>query len=92
MSFSYTVVEGDADADGVAVPANGLEPNGGKFTNALGTRRRRRRSRTAVTKGSTIVDGVRPTVTTAQGYDTTLKVTFNETLGAAASLANSASR
>ena len=35
--FRYTVVEGDADSDGVTIPANSLRLNGGTIVNADGT-------------------------------------------------------
>ncbi len=90
VSFRYTVVEGDADADGVVVSANGLELNGGKFTNPLGNASTTAQIAHRRVGPWTPVDGVRPAVATANVYDTTLKVTFKEPLGAAASLANGA--
>ena len=90
VSFRYTVAEGDADADGVAVPANGLELNGGTITNDLGNGPTPAQIAHGRAQSTITVDGVRPTVATAQVSEATLTVTFDEPLGAAASLARSA--
>ena len=96
LVFRYTVKEGDVDADGISVPANAiaLGPPGrsSKIADAAGNEagfsqlQNSRSGRFTNHK----VDGKRATVTSAAVRDSTLTITFNEALGAAANLANAA--
>ena len=87
LEFRYTVAEGDADNDGIAVGANALELNGGAIDD--GSSNAATLAHTAVAaSASHTVDGERPTVSSASVSGTTLTLTFDEDLGAAASLAN----
>ena len=83
VHFSYTVAEGDGDADGVAVPANALSLNGGAITNAA--------SNAAVLAHDAVnagpahrVDGVRPTFSSAivSADGTTVTLSFSEAVTA----------
>ena len=87
LEFRYTVAEGDADSDGIAVGANALALNGGAI--ADGSSNAATLDHTAVAaSASHTVDGERPTVSSASVSGTTLTLTFDEPLGAAANLAN----
>ena len=87
LVFHYTVAEGDADSDGIAVGANALALNGGVI--ADGSSNAATLDHTALAAQSAHkVDGERPTVSSASVSGTTLTLTFDEPLGAAASLAN----
>ena len=91
LVFRYTVAEGDADSDGIAVAANALALNGGAI--ADGSSNAATLDHTAVAADTDhTVDGVRPTLKSAAVDGTTLTLTFDEALGAAASLANGRSR
>ncbi len=89
LTFSYTVVAGDADSDGVSVAANKLTLNSGTIKDATGNNATLTHVALAAQSGHK-VDGVAPTVSGATATDTSLVITFSETLGAAANLANSA--
>ena len=94
LAFRYTVVAGDTDADGILITAASLSVgnNGAKIADAAGNVRGSRSSthRKLGPLGGHKVDTVRPTVTGVAVHGTTLTITFDETLGAAANLANSA--
>ncbi|MDE0052476.1 MAG: SwmB domain-containing protein [Rhodospirillales bacterium] len=90
LKFAYKVAQGDASSSGIAVLANTLELNGGAI-----------RSAGAMTDANLAhagldydpahkVDGVIPRLYAASVEGATLTLIFNETLGAAASLANGA--
>ena len=89
LVFGYTVAEDDEDSDGIAVAANALELNGGAIDDGSSTAAVLTHAAVAASTDHT-VDGVRPTVSNASVNGTTLTLTFNETLGAAAKLANGA--
>ena len=94
LVFRYTVAEGDADSDGIAVAANALGLNGGTIADAAGNAAAAAQLEhpAVAAQASHQVDGVRPTVRSAAVDGTTLTVTFSEALGSAASLANTAFR
>ena len=89
LVFSYTVAEGDADSNGIAVAANALALNGGAIADGASNAATLTHTAVAASTDHT-VDGVRPTVSSAAVAGTTLTITFAEALGAAASLANDA--
>ena len=89
LAFRYTVAEGDADADGIAVAADALALNGGTIADGDGNAAALAHAALAAQSGHK-VETVRPTVESASVNGATLTVTFDETLGAAASLANDA--
>ena len=89
LVFRYTVAEGDADTDGIAVAADALELNGGAIAAGDGNAAALAHTALAAQAGHK-VDGVRPTVASASVTGTALTVTFDEPLGAADSLANGA--
>ena len=85
LVFRYTVAEGDAAADGIAVAADALALNGGAIADSEGTAAALAHAALAAQSGHK-VETVRPTVESASVNGTALTVTFDETLGAAASL------
>ena len=87
LVFHYTVAEGDADSDGIAVAKNALALNGGTIADSSSNDATLDHAALAADTDHT-VDGVRPTLKSAAVDGTTLTLTFNEALGAAASLAN----
>ena len=89
LVFHYTVAEGDADSDGIAVAKNALALNGGAIADGSGNAATLDHTALAA-QSAHKVDGVRPTLKSAAVSGTTLTLTFNEALGAAASLANTA--
>ena len=89
LVFHYTVAEGDADSDGIAVAANALTLNGGAIADGASNAATLTHTALAASTDHT-VDGVRPTVSSAAVAGTTLTITFAEALGAASSLANTA--
>ena len=95
LEFSYTVAEGDSADQGVAVSPNTLELNGGTIRAAwargveearLGHPGLEHNSRHRVVTP----DSADPVLYDASVTGTALTLTFSETLGAAASLANGA--
>ena len=92
LVFRYTVAAGDADPDGISFIANAMSRNGGKIADAAGNEATftQLQSVAVDSLGRHKVDGVRPAVSSASVAGTTLTVTFDEPLGAAASLANGA--
>ena len=89
LVFSYTVAKGDRDADGISVAADALALNGGTIKDGLDNEADLSHSAVAAS-ASHQVDGVLPSVSSASVRGTALTITFDETLGAASSLANSA--
>ena len=79
--FAYTVEEGDADADGIAIGADALSLNGGSITDAAGNAAVLTHVAVDDDDGHT-VDGVRPTFTSAAVSEdgTQVVVTFSEAL------------
>ena len=95
LEFAYTVASADISADGVAVLENTLELNGGTIRAAwargveearLGHPGLEHNSRHRVLTP----DSANPALQSASVTGTALTLTFSETLGAAASLANDA--
>ena len=89
LVFRYTVAAGDADSDGITVAQNALELNGGTIADSSSNAATLTHAALAASADHT-VDTVRPTLSSAAVSGTTLTLTFNEALGAASSLANSA--
>ena len=91
LVFGYRVAEGDADGDGIAVAANALENHAASTVtlSSDGTAATLDHAALAA-QASHQVDGVRPEVDGAAVSGTTLTLTFDESLGAAGSLANAA--
>ena len=79
LLFSYTVAEGDVDTDGVRVPIDSLTLNGGAITagGAAATL-----THVALTFSAVLVDGVRPTLVSAETSvdGNTVSLTFSESL------------
>ena len=90
LVFRYTVAAGDADSDGITVAQNALALNGGTIDDSDPRTRRRSTHAALAASADHTVDTVRPTLSSAAVSGTTLTLTFNEALGAASSLANSA--
>ena len=89
LVFAYEVASGDASSAGVAVLANMLEINGGTIKSATGARESARLAHAGLDHDpSHKVDGTTPTLSAAAVDGATLTLTFNEPLGAAASLVN----
>ena len=82
LEFSYEVVAGDADADGVAVVADALELNGGAIKDLDGFDASLTHAALAAQPGHT-VDGVRPTLSGAAVNGVRLTLAYNEALYAA---------
>ena len=89
LTFSYTVAEGDVSSAGVAVVANTLEANGGTLRSAGDVDAALAHAAVAAS-ASHKVDAAAPEVESATVAGTVLRVTFDEPLGAAARLANTA--
>lgn len=82
VHFSYTVAEGDTDADGVAIPANALSLNGGTIADAAGNSADL--AHDAANAGPAHrVDGVRPVFVSAavSTEGTEVSLTFSEPIG-----------
>ena len=91
LVFEYEVAAGDADGDGIAVAANALANHGGSAIALSSDGTAAALDHTAVAaSASHAVDGVRPAVESATVSGTALTITFEEELGAAASLAHRA--
>ena len=95
LEFTYTVAEGDSSPDGIAVLRNTLELNGGAIRSASAiTVEDTRLAHAGLSHDSThkVVTPATaaPLLLGASVTGTTLTLTFNESLSAAASLANSA--
>ena len=90
LEFAYKVAEGDAAGTGVAVLADTLALNGGTIRSAA-TQADADRVHTGLDHDSThTVDAAAPTLFQAAVDGVTLTLIFDETLGAAASLASGA--
>ena len=89
LVFRYTVAAGDADSDGITVAQNALALNGGTIDDGSSNAATLDHAALAASADHT-VDTVRPTLSSAAVSGTALTLTFNEALGAASSLANSA--
>lgn len=82
--FSYTVVSGDVDRDGIAILANALELNSGTITDGFNSATR---SHSAIAPSLTRqVDGTAPSSPTIQTSDdgTSITLEYGETLSASA--------
>ena len=89
LEFAWTVAQGDESSAGVAVLKDTLALNGGTIR-LLGKQVDANLSHAALGHDpSHKVDGIAPTLSAATVDGSTLTLTFSETLGAAASLANS---
>ena len=79
LLFSYTVAEGDEDADGIVAPSDSLTLNGGAISagGAAATL-----TYEGITYPTVLVDGVRPTLVSAETSvdGNTVSVTFSESL------------
>ena len=94
LAFRYTVVESDEDADGIEVPVSALRVgfHTDKIADAAGNVAgfSELDFRKLGPLGGHKVETVRPGVSSARVSGTTLAIAFDEALGAAGSLANSA--
>ena len=83
LVFTYTVAEGDADTDGIAIAANKLALNGG--TILAGTVDATLTHAAVAAQSGHKVDGVRPTLTAAETSTdgTSITLTFSETISSA---------
>ena len=81
LVFSYTVVAGENDADGVEVAQNALEPNNGTIRDAAGNNAVLDHNRIAATPANR-VDTAAPTISTATIDGRTLTLTYDEELDA----------
>ena len=86
LVFAYTVAENDEDADGVAIAANGLKPDGGGIEDAQGADAVLTHAATPADAGHR-VDGVRPVLLSAvrSPGGETLVLTFSEPIASVAS-------
>ena len=84
LRFEYAVVAGDADTDGIAIPANALAtPAGSAIRTSVGNRVVQLAHDAVGTDAARTVDGVRPTATAAVAEGLTIGVTWSEALDAA---------
>ena len=95
LHFAYTVAEGDASAEGVAVLADTLELNGGTILSASATTEEHARLGHAGLGHDSAhrvitASGADPVLLGASVTGTALTLAFSEPLGAAASLSNDA--
>ncbi len=81
LVFSYTVVAGENDADGVEVAQNALEPNNGTIRDAAGNNAVLDHNLIAATPANR-VDTAAPTISTATIDGRTLTLTYDEELDA----------
>ncbi|MDE2752273.1 MAG: SwmB domain-containing protein, partial [Gemmatimonadota bacterium] len=89
LVFAYAVAQGDDSDDGVAVPGNSLELNGGAIVATTDTTKNALLAHTGLVRDSDHrVDCTEPTLLSAVAEGTTLTLTFDEALGAAESLTN----
>ncbi len=91
LEFAYTVAEGDTSGAGVAVLADTLTLNGGTIQSASAAGESAKLAHASLPYDpSHKVDTASPTLSEARVDETTLTLTFDEPLGAAALLANGA--
>ena len=91
LEFAYTVAEGDASTAGVAVLANTLGLNGGTIQSASAAGENAALAHAGLGHNANHkVDATLPTLSAAAVDRVTLTLTFDEPLGAAASLENGA--
>ena len=90
LEFAYTVAASDVSAGGVAVLANTLELNGGTIRSAATQADAHRAHAGLAHDPNHRVDTAPPMLSVASVNGAALKLTFDEALGAAASLANGA--
>ena len=79
LRFEYAVVAGDADSDGIAIPANALAAPAGSAIRA-GSRAVQLGHDAVAADAARTVDGVRPTATAAAADGLTVEVTWSEAL------------
>ena len=79
LRFEYAVVAGDADSDGIAIPANALAAPAGSAIRA-GSRAVQLGHDAVAADAARTVDGVRPTATAAAAEGLTVVVTWSEAL------------
>ena len=89
LVFAYTVVTGDASAQGISVPADALQENGGTLRSPAGTDAKLDHPAVAAS-ASHKVDGAAPTVSAVTVSGATLTLTYDEALDTAAQPAASA--
>ena len=81
LRFEYAVVAGDADTNGIAIPANALAtPSGSAIRTSVGNRVVQLAHDAVGTDAARTVDGVRPTATAASAARPTVTVTWSEAL------------
>ena len=81
LRFEYEVAEGDADTDGIAIPANALSaPTGSAIRTSAGDRTVQLSHDAIPADAARNVDGVRPTATEASVAGPTVTVTWSEAL------------
>ena len=81
LRFEYAVVAGDADTDGIAIPANALAaPAGSAIRTAAGSRAVQLGHDAVGADPARTVDGVRPRPTAAAAEGLTVVVTWSEAL------------
>ena len=81
LRFEYAVVAGDADSDGIAIPANALAaPAGSAILTAAGSRAVQLGHDAVGADPARTVDGLRPTATAAAAEGLTVEVTWSEAL------------
>ena len=81
LRFEYAVVAGDADSDGIAIPANALAaPAGSAIRTSAGSRAVQLGHDAVGADPACTVDGLRPTATAAAAEGLTVEVTWSEAL------------
>ena len=81
LVFTYTVVNGESDADGISIAANSLALNGGTIRDKESTPQNATLTHAAVDADSThAVEGVKPVLQTATVDGNTVTLTYGETL------------
>ncbi len=89
LVFSYTVAEGDADTDGIAIGADKLTLNGGTIQVKGGDTAATLTHAAVAESASHKVDGVLPTLSSAAVSGTALTLTYSEALDASSTPAGS---
>ena len=81
LRFEYEIVAGDADTDGIAIPADALAaPTGSAIRTSVGNRAVQFAHDAVGADPARTVDGVRPTATAAAAAGQTVTVTWSEAL------------
>ena len=82
LVFSYTVVENDVDTDGIAIDANKLVLNGGTIAAVSGGLAANLAHGAEAADSGHKVDGVRPTLESAEGFAGSVELKYSEPLQA----------